>query len=768
MSCMEAIFKSLLQKQGYNHICLFDADKQIWGYAKDGLYHFCKSDLSDVDRKEIGITEEIAVLSIKDDNIALTKDEDYFPSCIILDKTNKILEILPHSTPYYFFKRLNNNSIVITNPIFLRGGGYSRLNDCGGEALCPVSNDKSHIHEFDDRIIDALKDKGAFICLDGVLEPKLFPYMYYDGCYFFLSKEGMKVYHPQKGIIYSKSSDEREHSYMYDDNIYPPHVLIWSVKNRGVFFVESNSEDKDSANIVTITPLNSSRPIYLNVDEITKNRRDEQHNNSHNYWTSIYGAMCSEDYLILPFCRKEGLFIIHISDEGFSAKCLYKDSHNTDYTFQNGIIKSVYSYEEGYYRDGEFDTSTRYEYEYYDADCYPLNVVEEKNRYLIYWKNAYSHNGITKRYGVLKKDDCQTILPPIYNAISFNDDYSFDVELKNEVNGKEQILKGLFSVENGFVLPIGIEYHHPEYWNNITGISINTAEANYFNIFSFGEHEGLLFGSEKVLEPIYDSIEGFPFWEKFNEDEDSWYFDKEETEKKTKEYQPLSVILYKDGKRGLFIDKEHIIEPIFDCVECCKVLKGHAYFEVQQGEKKGIISDDIEFNEICQDLYDNLIIEDHGKIVYFYIYKEGKVGMISTNTKYSIPVKFEELQAYSNCYIGDGKIYCWNGEELYNADDYEIEYAEGLLVLKNIHSKEYVVLSYTGRVMKSKMKADDDNVIEITGDYNNYYYYIRSKEIEKEEQDVAYNGPDYPTDDDIKMGMMEAYNGDPEAQWNTD
>ena len=169
---MEQIFKSLLQKQGYEYISLVNSDKGIWGYAKDGVYHFCKSDLSDVDRKEIGITEEIAVLSIRDGNVALTKDEDYFHSCIILDKANKILEILPPSTPPYIFNRLNSNSIVITKPIFLRGCGFDRLNNRGREALCPVLSEESHIHKFDYRIIEALKDKGAFICLDGVLSQK--------------------------------------------------------------------------------------------------------------------------------------------------------------------------------------------------------------------------------------------------------------------------------------------------------------------------------------------------------------------------------------------------------------------------------------------------------------------------------------------------------------------------------------------------------------------------------------------------------------------
>ncbi len=729
---MEAIFRSLLQKQGYKHICLLDSDKQIWGYAKDGLFHFCKSDLSVVDRKEIGITEDIAVLSIKDGSITLTKDEDYFSSCIILDKDNKILNTLPPSNPFYIFKRLNNNSIVVTKPIWLGGGGYRRLNDCGIEAFYPAANEKSHIHEFDDRIINALKDKGAYICLDGVLESKLFPYMYYNGCCFFLSKEGMKVYHPQKGIIYNKSSDEREYSDMYDDHIYPPHVLIWSVKNRGVFIVESNNEDKESANIVTITPLNGSRPICLNVDDITKRGHDEQHENSHKYLTSIYGAMCSEDYLILPFCGEEGLFIIHIKDEGVSAKCLYENSYNRKYTFQNGIIESVYSYEDGYYRDGEFYTRTIYEYEYYDADCYPLHVVAQNYSYLIYKKSVSSHNGITKQYGVLKKDDFQTILPPIYNAISFNDDYTFSIELKNEVNGKEQILKGLFSVEDGFILPIGVEFHHPEYRNNITGISINTAEAYYFNIFSFGEHEGLLFGSKKVLEPIYDCIDGFSFREKFDDD-NSCFFDNQEAERKTKEYEPLSVILYKDGKAGLFIVKEHIIEPVFDHIECCKVLKGHAYFEAQQGKKKRIISDDIVFIEKYQELYDKIFIEDYGKIVYFYVYKDGKVGMISTNTNYYIPIQYEELQVFNKCYIGDGYFYTRNGQKLFCSDDYELDAEEDYLVFKNVHTAEYVFVSRSGGMLKSENINNDIIYVKGNGDYILAKYSTKDKCFIKEE-----------------------------------
>ena len=87
---MEQIFKSLLQKHGYKHICLIEPDKHIWGYEKDGAYHFCKEDLTEVDRAEVGLTHDVDILAVRYEKIECIKsDFTYLPSAIILDKQNK-------------------------------------------------------------------------------------------------------------------------------------------------------------------------------------------------------------------------------------------------------------------------------------------------------------------------------------------------------------------------------------------------------------------------------------------------------------------------------------------------------------------------------------------------------------------------------------------------------------------------------------------------------------------------------------------------------
>lgn len=66
---MEQIFKSLLQKQGYEYIGLVNSDKAIWGYAKDGIFHFCKEDLTEVDRCTTGFDSGVIVLTLEGNNI---------------------------------------------------------------------------------------------------------------------------------------------------------------------------------------------------------------------------------------------------------------------------------------------------------------------------------------------------------------------------------------------------------------------------------------------------------------------------------------------------------------------------------------------------------------------------------------------------------------------------------------------------------------------------------------------------------------------------
>ena len=726
MSCMEAIFKSLLQKQGYNHICLLDPDKQIWGYEKDGVYHFCKEDLTEVDRAELKLTDEIAVLSITDEKTeSVTKDFAYFRSAIILDKQNRILANISKSFSF-FFRRINTNSIVVTRGPY--HGAGKRKEEFGWQSFYPSDDEDNTIEFFDD--IENFKDRSICVIIDGN-EFCADLYLCYDNCYFFITENDLIVYHPQKGMIYKDSYRK---------------AVLWKKKfivNTG----EQLTRDNTNETIVRVVSLDNYIEWEYNISKLT---RKWDINDPEDI--SFDDAQSSNDFLMLPFNISDRVcyLLIHSDGNTISAKCfdLCCMQWCNNLKFQNGIII--------------------YDKCYYDLEGNILWIEKENRKYFVYWKQVKESDRYEKSYGVLRKEDCKHILKPIYSHINFYGDDTFEVELSNYVNGENQSLKGLYHAEKGFLLPFGIEYHHPEYWNNITGISINTAEAYWFNIFSFGEHEGLLLGSEKVLEPIYDYIEGFPFWEKFNEDEDSWYFDREEAERKTKEYQPLSVILHKDGKRGLFIDKEHIIEPIFDRIECCKVLKGYAYFKAQQEGKKRIISDDVLFNEKYQELYDNIVIEDYGVIVYFNVYKDGKIGMISTDTNYSIPIQYEELQVFSKCYIGDGFFYTRNGQKLFSKEDYELDAEQEYLVFKNVHSADYAFVTLSGEILKSNIINKTLISVICNEDYELAKYNTLDKCFIKEEENNWIPYDDYPTDYDIKMGLMEAYNGDPEALWNND
>ncbi len=74
-----------------------------------------------------------------------------------------------------------------------------------------------------------------------------------------------------------------------------------------------------------------------------------------------------------------------------------------------------------------------------------------------------------------------------------------------------------------------------------------------------------------------------------------------------------------------------------------------------------------------------------------------------------------------------------------------------------------------GNLLDSNIKQESDNIIEIKGRSSCYEYDIHNMILTKIENSNSYDqGEDYPSEYDIRMGLMEAYNGDPEAQWNTE
>lgn len=419
------------------------------------------------------------------------------------------------------------------------------------------------------------------------------------------------------------------------------------------------------------------------------------------------------------------------------------------------------------------DLDYGYESYYYDANGSFLHIAKEfKGRYSIFdIENRSFLNAIDRLYGVIDRNELCVVVPPIFKKINELDVYDglYEVVYYNSIGGKEQELRGIYSAKDGFIVPLGVEFHFPEYTNLAVYSSVRPSNDSFI-VYSIGNYDGLIFRGEKVLEPIYDAIEGFGFREEsFGESISS--FNDKEIERRTEEYYPLSVLTYKNKLQGLFIDKEHIIEPQFDMMICCKVLKGNAYFKVQAGDKYGIISDNTEFNERSKVLYDNVEIEDRYsdyKEQYFKLYKNGKIGMISTNPSYSIPVQFNNLIIYPKCYIGDGFIYSRNGQKLLPEKDYDIIEEETFIILRNISSKEYVVYNYLGNLLDSNIKKGSEDIIEIKGRESCYEYDIHNMTLNKIENNKYYQGDDYPTEGEIGKGIKEAYNYDPEALWNNE
>ena len=126
-----------------------------------------------------------------------------------------------------------------------------------------------------------------------------------------------------------------------------------------------------------------------------------------------------------------------------------------------------------------------------------------------------------------------------------------------------------------------------------------------------------------VIDATLDDICGFDFSDKYI-GERIKEGTIEEIKKKTRAYSPKSVVLKDKGKYGLYFDDDHIIMPIYDSIRCILITKENpyyddfedsitydkfAYFKVTQGNKVGIISDNVDFNTDSNVEYDDIEVD---------------------------------------------------------------------------------------------------------------------------------------------------------------
>lgn len=111
---MKQIVNNILKQQGFEHIGLLDKENNIWVYAKDGVLHFCKDDLTPLDRNHIGSTLNLIVLTESEEGFRIVKEGDLFRNFIVVDKNNRII-IHAHSNEkiyekvYFTLKKIKDN-----------------------------------------------------------------------------------------------------------------------------------------------------------------------------------------------------------------------------------------------------------------------------------------------------------------------------------------------------------------------------------------------------------------------------------------------------------------------------------------------------------------------------------------------------------------------------------------------------------------------------------------------------------------------------------
>ena len=153
---------------------------------------------------------------------------------------------------------------------------------------------------------------------------------------------------------------------------------------------------------------------------------------------------------------------------------------------------------------------------------------------------------------------------------------------------------------------------------------------------------------------------------------------------------------------------------------------------------------------------------------------DGKIGMLSSNLNRSIPIKYNDLVILRKCYIGDGKYYSMNGVELLSEKEYVfIADGECCQAYKNRKTNEYVFIESDGDKLDYN-KRENENIIEVKSSYcDDIYEFDIDKNAFIEDDDDSDYYYDYLREEEERRfyeneGYRDAYDGNPDALWNTD
>lgn len=729
---MEEFYNSLFGNHGYKHIGIVDVEKKIWGYEKDGVYHFCKEDLTEIDRKDIGIEEEVlAITEVKESSNTLHKillDRQSCSNYFIIDGYNKMLADYDGSQNCQLW-RINSNSIIV-------GEKYKGSRRYETHQSVIINGESEYDYVFTKEINRLFFFSKVYDDSDNVIE----------------GPEEKIYFH-----IYSSLECIEEESEC---------AFIWKHQNRDVHFLYTKKADKNNENLEII--CSSPSDIYTRTIDFS----DLQGNSLDLFNIELY----DDDYLIIPFERDHGIIVLCVGEHYYNISTRIIDFKYCGLA-PHGFSDKIISREtgeptmEGYMVDG---------LEFYDVygNCLELleNPLKSYERYFVFSiPNKSLFHKIDKLYGVIEIEfhKCErVVIPPVFEKIEHLGYGLFNVFYGDYMGVQHHKLECLFSVENGFIE--GRPHN-----------SISSVDGGFFaqvsdKIVTYTENRqvGLIYKGKKVLEAGLDDIRGFNF-------------DSVSNLKGVDKYTLLNdigscVALIKNKKYGLFIDDSNIIKPIYDSIRCIKVTRErlnygsyhiYAYFEVRQGDHVGIISNNTKFNKFSEIVYDKIEVVGYCRwATLIKVYRDGKVGMINSlryreDDLTAIPIKYSDLivTPMNNylyyIYSADGVYYTKDGVALLSLDDFGFVGSDEIipcLIFRNKNNEEYCFYSFSGAKLKAK-ETDDNNTLFVDDKYQFNTLegvFIHDKQDEDNVYINSYHEDNYDYEKDAWFAMTDGQYGD--------
>ena len=702
---MEQIVKTLLKKQGIERIGQFNQGISVWFYVKDDKVHFCKDDLTEIDRHSLTIESNIVVLSEIGSSYHVMKEDDMFSNFIVIDENNNILvsKYVDDSnlrTPNPFLlKTIDENDFVI---VHLERWNECNYITCGGYSL------------FETYIVPRYQRYKAYAFIGNHYYPEYELGFVYKNTFFFSysteNNQAVIALNKKNGIIYHEEGDT-PYIWIHENG----DAQIISLRNvfvkDGEYKCWFDSMKEEEFGFVKILTIENNWSYSYRISDFMLPVKLEN-----NCIIDTYEKinLYSNNYIVIPFSGNWAFVINYVQtwnpDELISLYTIeFNQNIRNTYTcsckieLKNEILKIEQHIE----NDGYYD----YYYDIYGNSLGTFRHEETYKNYFIFTtpNRSLLSNKISKLRGVLNIHNLDIVVPPLFEKVEIIDDENglFEITFTNCVRSKLHQIKGVYSAYDGFIVPLGLEYHIDNLINETT---FSDKHVKKYVVYTNGNKKGVIYNGKKLLNAEYDEI-----------------------------------------CEGYFFNK-------------------YAYYIVERLGKKEVISDDNSFNNRSNIEYDDVLYDIVFKgELYFIVEKNEKLGAICTNEENNIPFVFDDIPHLVNSGVICGDIlYDKNGNELFVlGDKYKHIKTKYYDVFKSNASNDFVFINSQGKIINNKRDEEDNNIIHVEG-FTAPFDVVIKDFIEKEDEDCCYDYNSDYTQKELDDMFRAAYEDEPNAQWNTD